>query len=165
MLLDVFDLFAAEIRATKILILIRWPNAMIGIRMGSTSAVWAIDPDAPKDGSPDGLANWKTLVAKYGELPHTHTHNTPNGGQHLLFKWREDRPITNSEGALCGLGINVRGEGGYVVVPPSMMANGRAYEIAEAVHFLNFAEAPEWLYDLILPKPPALSLAQPTRYG
>jgi Bifunctional DNA primase/polymerase, N-terminal/AAA domain len=139
----------------------RWPNAMIGVRMGATSGVWAIDPDAPKQGSPDGVANWAELVAKHGGIPHTHTHNTPNGGQHLLFNWRDDRPVTNSEGGLSGLGINVRGEGGYVVAPPSVMANGKAYEIAEPLHFFNFAEAPEWLYDLILPKPPALSPAEP----
>jgi hypothetical protein len=138
----------------------KWPNAMIGVRMGAASGVWAIDPDAPRNGSPDGVANWTEIVAKRGGIPHTHTHKTPNGGQHLLFKWREDRPVTNSEGGLSGLGINVRGEGGYIVVPPSVMANGRAYEIAEPFHFFNFAEAPEWLYDLILPKPPALSPAQ-----
>ena len=137
----------------------RWPNAMIGARMGATSGVWAIDPDAPKDGSPDGLANWAHLVAKYGGISQTHTHNTPNGGQHLLFKFREDRPVTNSEGGLKGLGINVRGEGGYIIVPPSVMANGRAYEIADPLHFFKFVEAPEWLYDLVLPKPPALSPA------
>jgi hypothetical protein len=94
----------------------RWPNAMIGVRMGVTSGVWAIDPDASKDGSPDGVANWAELVAKHGGIPHTHAHNTPNGGQHLLFKWRDDRPVTNREGGLRGLGINVRGEGGYIIV-------------------------------------------------
>jgi hypothetical protein len=132
----------------------RWPNAMIGVRMGATSGVWAIDPDASKDGSPDGVANWVELVAKHGSIPQTHAHNTPNGGQHLLFKWRDDRPVTNREGGLRGLGINVRGEGGYIVVPPSCMADGRAYQIAEPLDFFNFAEAPEWLYDLILSKPP-----------
>jgi hypothetical protein len=135
----------------------RWPNAMIGVRMGATSRVWAIDPDASKDGSPDGVANWAELAAKHGGIPHTHSHNTPNGGHHLLFEWRDNRPVTNREGGLSGLGINVRGEGGYIVVPPSRMADGRTYEIAEPLDFFNFAEAPEWLYDLIQSKPPASS--------
>ena len=132
----------------------RWPNAMIGVRMGPTSGVWAIDPDASKDGSPDGVANWAELAARHGGITHTHAHNTPNGGQHLLFKWCDGRPVTNREGGLSGLGINVRGEGGYIVVPPSVMVDGRAYEIAEPLDFFNFAEAPEWLYDLIPSKSP-----------
>jgi hypothetical protein len=135
----------------------RWPNAMIGVRMGATSGVWAIDPDASKDGSPDGVANWAELAAKHGGIPHTHSHNTPNGGHHLLFEWRDNRPVTNREGGLSGLGINVRGEGGYIVVPPSRMADGRAYEIADPLNFFKFVEAPDWLYDLIQSKPPASS--------
>jgi hypothetical protein len=138
----------------------RWPNAVIGVPMGATSGVWAIDPDAPKNGSPDGVANWAEIVTKHGGIPRTHAHHTPNGGHHLLFKWRDDRHVTNREGGLSGLGINVRGEGGYVVVPPSVMADGRAYQIAEPLDFFIFAQAPEWLYDLILPKPPALASTQ-----
>ena len=55
-----------------------------------------------------------------------------------------------------GLGINVRGEGGYVVVPPSVRADGRAYEYARSAQFI--ADAPEWLYNLILPSAPAIEL-------
>jgi Bifunctional DNA primase/polymerase, N-terminal len=138
----------------------RWPNAMIGVRTGATSGVWAVDPDASKDGSPDGVANWAELVAKHGGIPDTHTHNTPNGGHHVLFKWHDDQHVTNREGGLSGLGINVRGEGGYIIAPPSVMADGRTYEIAQPLDFFNFAEAPTWLYDKILPMPPAVSQVQ-----
>jgi Bifunctional DNA primase/polymerase, N-terminal/AAA domain len=141
---------------------LKFPNAMIGVRMGTTSGVWAVDPDASKDGSPDGVANWTKIAAKFGGIPTTHTHNTPNGGQHLLFKWHDDQHVTNKEGDLSGLGINVRGEGGYIVVPPSVMADGRAYAIAQPLDFFHFAEAPPWLYDKILPMPPAVPQAQQT---
>jgi hypothetical protein len=139
----------------------KWPNAMIGVRMGATSGVWAVDPDASKDGSPDGVGNWGRIVAKCGGLPPTHTHNTPNGGQHLLFKWNDDQHVTNKEGGLAGLGINVRGEGGYIIAWPSVVADGRTYEIAEPLDFFHFAEAPAWLYDKLLPMPPAVSQALP----
>ena len=138
----------------------RWPNAMIGVPMGAASEVWAVDPDASKNGAPNGVANWAKLIAKYGGIPDTHTHNTPNGGQHVLFKWHDDRHVTNREGGLSGLGINVRGEGGYIIAWPSVSADGRSYEIASSLHFFNFAEAPSWLYDKILPMPPAVSQAQ-----
>jgi hypothetical protein len=138
----------------------RWPNAMIGVPMGAKSGVWAVDPDASKDGSPNGVANWAKVVAKHGGIPDTHTHNTPNGGHHLLFKWHDDQHVTNREGGLSGLGINVRGEGGYIIAWPSRLAEGRTYEIASPLDFFNFAEAPTWLYDKILPMPPAVSQVQ-----
>jgi hypothetical protein len=133
------------------------PRAMIGIRMGKTSGMWALDPDAPEGDKPDGRANWRRLKSENGGCPITHTHNTPGGGQHLLFKWDDAHPITNSEGGIKGRGINVRGEG-YVIAPPSVNAEGKAYDFAEALDFWNFAHAPDWLYDLITPKAPAIAL-------
>jgi hypothetical protein len=139
----------------------RWPNAMIGVPMGAASGVWAVDPDASKNGSTDGVANWAGLVAKHGGIPDTHTHTTPNGGHHVLFKWHDDQPVTNREGGLSGLGINVRGEGGYIIAWPSVLADGRSYDIASPLDFFNFAEAPAWLYDkILLPMPPAVSQVQ-----
>ena len=133
----------------------QWRGAMIGVRMGSTSGVWAIDPDAPKEaGSPDGRTAWAALVAQHGRI-NTHTHLTPGGGQHLLFKWNAARPVSNREGLLEKTGINVRGEGGYLIAPPSRRADGKSYEIAEPLDFFSFAEAPDWLYDLLLAKPAA----------
>jgi hypothetical protein len=130
-----------------------WPAAMIGVACGPRSGIWAIDPDAPKKpGEPDGRANWAALSRKHGCRP-THTHLTPGGGQHLLFKWRADRPLTNSEGTMSRTGINVRGDGGYIIAPPSMRHDGKAYEIAEPLDFFSFAEAPDWLYEMLRPKP------------
>jgi putative DNA primase/helicase len=132
-----------------------WPEAMIGVACGAASGIWAIDPDAPKrPGDPDGRVNWAALRHKHG-CPHTHTHITPGGGEHLLFKWRPDRPITNSEGSIKRTGINVRGEGGYIIAPPSRRGDGKAYEIAEPLDFFRFAEAPDWLYELLAPPRPA----------
>lgn len=130
-----------------------WPAAMIGVACGAASGVWAIDPDAPKKpGDADGRANWAALRREHG-CEHTHTHLTPGGGEHLLFKWRPDRPITNSEGSIKKTGINVRGEGGYIIAPPSRRADGRPCEIAEPLDFFRFAEAPDWLYELLAPPP------------
>jgi hypothetical protein len=131
-----------------------WPNAMIGVPMGAKAGVWAIDPDAPKEvGGVDGRESLATLQLQHGELPTTHTHLTPGGGKHMLFRWRDDKPITNREGALKRRGINVRGEGGYLIFPPSQFFDGKHYEVEEEFYSFHFADAPDWLYGLILAQP------------
>jgi len=129
----------------------QWPKAMIGVPMGRTSGVFALDPDVPeKPGEPDGFARWQALLAEHGAV-HTHSHESPSGGLHVLFRWDEKRPVSNKEGLLKGSGINVRGEGGYIIVPPSQRADGRAYSIVEPLDYFHFADAPDWLYALLLP--------------
>lgn len=140
----------------------QWPNAMIGVPMGEKAGVWAIDPDAPKEeGSADGREYLAKLQRQHGSLPNTHTHLTPGGGKHMLFRWRSDKPITNREGGLKRKGINVRGEGGYLIFPPSQFFNGKNYEFEEPLESFHFADAPDWLYDLILvaPEPKISELA------
>jgi hypothetical protein len=50
--------------------------------------------------------------------------------------------------------------GGYIIAPPSRRHDGKAYEVAEPLDFFSFAEAPDWLYELLQPKPRP---AQPVR--
>lgn len=127
----------------------RWPGALIGVPMGPESGVWAIDPDGVKEeGDPDGMAAWENIASQHPPI-RTHTHLTPNGGRHLLFRWRDDRPMTNTERgfrAHGARGINVRGEGGYVIAPGSRLSDGRSYEMEDPMDFFHFAEAPDWLY-------------------
>ncbi len=143
------------------------PRAMIGVPMGHRSGLWAIDPDPPKnDGDPDGRVIWKGLVEKNGALPATHTEVTPRGGTHILFKWDADRPVTNSPGALKGTNIDVRGEGGYVIMAPSeCKGDGSRKNVAGKYQLgenrFQFADAPDWVFDLVLQSEPVA--AQPTQ--
>jgi hypothetical protein len=124
----------------------RWPDAMIGVPTGARSGFWAVDPDAPdKPSEPDGMAAWKTLINLNG-APKTRTHSTPGGGEHWLFRWHPDKPIRNGSGDLPP-GIHVRGEGGYIIVPPSRRPDGKAYAV---IDHADLAEAPPWLYETIL---------------
>ena len=67
-------------------------------------------------------------------------------GRHIFFKW-PGWDIRNSVGALAP-GIDVRGNGGYVVVPPSVHPSGRRY--TWSVDSANaFAAAPQWLLDKV----------------
>lgn len=132
----------------------RWPNASIAAPTGSINGTWVLDVDRPKKpGDADGLKSLEELEAKYGELPHTTRQRTGGGGDQFFFEWT-GQEIRNSAGKVAP-GIDVRGEGGYVILPPSAHPSGEQYEWC--VRY-SLAEAPEWLVDLAMgrPKPEAL---------
>jgi hypothetical protein len=113
----------------------RWPLANIGMPTGERSGVFVLDVD-----SPEAL---EELEKKHGKLPATLTVRTPREGLHLYFSHIDG--ITNSPGGLPA-GIDVRGEGGYVLVPPSA---GYSWEKRSEI-----AEAPEWLVELVRERKP-----------
>jgi bifunctional DNA primase/polymerase-like protein len=129
------------------------PKAMIGIPMGPRSKMWLFDVDINLDG-PKELSQ---LTAQYGPLPETLTSSTPGGGSHFYFLWNGAN-IRNSASKIAP-GLDVRGDGGYTIVPPSTRADGRAYSwcgnVAEPV------EAPQWLIDKAL-RASSPKKAQPT---
>jgi hypothetical protein len=104
-----------------------WPNAMIAAPTGPASGVWALDPDVDPVKQLDGIAVLNQLVAQHGPLPQTLTSITPRGGKHLFFSWDPNVDIRNSESKV-GPGIDVRGNGGYVILPPSRNGTGGAYQ-------------------------------------
>jgi hypothetical protein len=110
---------------------------MIGVPTGQGAGFFVVDLDVKNGGQ--GL-EW--LAANQHRLPRTRTHKTRSGGQHLLFQWPEGRTVRNSASRIA-LGVDVRGNGGYIIAPPSP-----DYEIADAS---ALAEAPAWLLDLIDP--------------
>ena len=126
-------------------------------RLCARSCRYLDPPKKPEE--PDGRAVWAALVEKHGEPPKTHTEVTPRGGWHVVFKWDPARPVTNSPGALAGQNVDVRGEGGYIIVAPSVcIGDGTPKNVAgeyraELEGYWLFATAPDWLYELILRKP------------
>ena len=126
----------------------KWPDAMIGMPTGPASGVWVLDVDANKGGEgEDGYATLAKLTAKHGPLPETRIHSTPSGGRHYLFKCPTDREIRNSASKI-GAHLDVRGKGGYIIVPPSLNDKGIAYKTTNKN---KPAKAPKWLLDLVTP--------------
>jgi putative DNA primase/helicase len=118
------------------------PDANVGIPTGSTTKRFVLDVDPRHDGD----ASLAALEAQYGPLPNTRVSRTGTGGRHFVFKLLDGQAVKNSAGKLAP-GLDIRGEGGYVAVPPSIHPEtGVAYE------WLSNAKpvtAPEWLYGLI----------------
>jgi hypothetical protein len=119
----------------------------IGIPTGAVSGFWVLDID------PGGDEHIRHLEADHGPLPATRTVITPRG-RHRWFKYVGPVPSTSRKIAP---GIDTRGDGGYIAVPPSIGANGRAYEWAGDPQ-APLAIAPDWLLHLVRAKPrPSIS--------
>jgi phage/plasmid-associated DNA primase len=82
-----------------------------------------IDLDVRPD--KDGFDSLRKVEAQHGALPETLSSVTPSGGRHLFFRVPEGVEVRNSVSKL-GPGIDVRGTGGQVVLPPTVV-NGASY--------------------------------------
>lgn len=91
----------------------RWPTANVGVPTGQSSGLLVLDVDA-RGGGPQSLA---ALERENGPLPPTARSRTGGGGLHIFFRYPTGEEVRNSAGLL-GPGLDVRGKGGYVVVPP-----------------------------------------------
>ena len=125
----------------------RTPQANIAAATGARSGFWVLDVDMP-----DGPESLAALEAEHSPLPLTVEASTPRGGRHLYWAWHSDDPeIRNSAGRI-RKGLDVRGEGGSIVLPPSVLATGQCYRwVDNGAHV--FADAPGWLVKLALPPP------------
>jgi hypothetical protein len=119
-----------------------WPDANIGIATGSKWGIIVLDVDDKNKGA--GSLSLRALQDKHGWQPDTLVSFTGNG-KHLVFK-HPGRPVTISVSSL-GAGLDIRGDGGYIVAPPSVHANGKFYSWEDQDK--PIAEMPEWLSRLV----------------
>ena len=124
------------------------PDALIGYPTGRRTNVLVVDADVPGHGhaeDEDGIEAWRALERKNDKV-RTRTHKTAGGGLHLIFAYDEKRPVGTSKGRLPP-GLDVRGDGGFVILPPSRLEDGREWRVDLDEHP---ADAPSWLLDKIL---------------
>lgn len=121
----------------------KWPNANVAVATGQASGFYALDIDTKDDG-PESL---RDLMNSYSELPDTVEAVTGSGGSHYLFKHEEG---IKNVGRMVE-GIDVRGDGGYIVVAPSNHLSGGRYQWEVSSHPLEveISEAPKWLSAMI----------------
>jgi hypothetical protein len=112
----------------------QWPDANIG---GVTNQLLVLDVDNQHGGS--DTFKFLQLVE---DFPETMTNNTQGGGQHLFYVMREGEPLKNGRHKL-GPGIDVKTDGGYVMMPGSTI-EGRSYTRANNA---PIAFAPAWIVE------------------
>ena len=101
-----------------------YPNANIGMPTGKLSGITVIDLDIDIGKQKDGIKEWETLCKENNYPPYcAKTVITPSGGRHLYFEYNE---LVKTGVDNIANGIDVRNDGGYVVIPPSIV-NGKLY--------------------------------------
>ena len=121
----------------------KWPDANIGIPTGAASGLLVVDVD-PRNGG-DGALN--ELRETHGPFPDTAEQTTGGGGRHIIFR-HPDVPIPKA----LAPGIDLKADGGYIVVAPSIHPSGNPYRwggTAGAKALLNLAAVPTWLLERI----------------
>lgn len=130
------------------------PGCNWGVTTGPNSGVWVLDVDGE-----DGRKSLAALEAAYGALPQTLASATgrAEGGEHRWFRCSTFQ-LKTSTGRL-GDGLDVRGSGGFVIVPPSTHPSGNAYRWIDPLQ--TTAEAPEWLMRMVTtPRPQGIPSVQ-----
>jgi putative DNA primase/helicase len=130
-----------------------WPHANVGVVTGKASGIIVLDVD-PRHGGDNSL---DSLTQTFGDLPRTARVITGGGGQHIYF-CNPNVSVGNKVNIRPGL--DLRAEGGYIVVPPSLHKSNRLYEWEDQIQD-KLAEPPEWFLEL-LQKQKAPSYREPT---
>lgn len=128
-------------------------DANVGIATGEVSGIVVLDVDGP-----EGLDAWDALMTDgREEIASSFLVTTPRGGVHVYLA-HPGRPVPNSAGKLAP-NVDVRGDGGYVVAPPSQLEDGRRWRQWTGQGCegwidgtAQLAPMPEWVSPLVRPE-------------
>ena len=128
------------------------PELGVGVVTGKVSGIFVVDIDS----GTGGLHALADLELEHGALPETARAKTAGGGYHYYFRYVPG--ITNSVSSIGG-GIDVRGDGGFVVAPPSRHPDPCKHKNCDPKQHYDWdipitdngiVDAPKWLIDLVL---------------
>lgn len=126
----------------------QFPGAMIGAPTGQATGWWVLDVDTDETKGKQGLQSLASMGHDIEDLMDTAVSRTGSGGYHVLFRFDPEAPVTNARGSL-PQHLDVRGEGGYIILAGSQLADGRRYEWLNPPEENDVADAPSWLMDAI----------------
>lgn len=131
----------------------KYQDHNVGIATGAASGFIVIDIDDEA-----GMTEWQQYGDEHG-TPLTLTAATGGGGLHVLFR-HPGIPITNRSPFKH---IHIRGDGGYIVAPPSIHPSGNDYRwVDESV---EIADCPQWLLELLVSGTHAPASAPASAWG
>lgn len=114
------------------------PDANIGCATGEISGIVVLDIDVKHNRS-----------LKEFKIPPTPVVKTGGGGDHVFFKYPGSH-IKSTNGQVFGNGVDVKADGGYVILAPSLHLSGNHYEwIIPFEDMEELAEMPEWFLNAV----------------
>lgn len=124
-------------------------RANMGLITGRASGnLFVIDLDEYK--SPAALAWWRGVLAEHNSSiePETWEQTTGGGGRQMVFRGAPDwtAPTNRTK-----INVDIRGQGGFAVLPPSLHESGKTYQWKPgcAPWEIEPADAPQWLMDAV----------------
>jgi hypothetical protein len=120
------------------------PTANIGLATGEKSGIIVLDIDPP-----EGYFSLKELQATHSPLADTRRSRTANKGLHYFFVYPNDGNTYRNAVGLSGLaGVDIRANGGYVVLPPSKLFGRLSYKWGNPQ--TPISPLPAWLAAMLL---------------
>ncbi len=111
------------------------PSPNLGVATGPISGIFVLDVDG---------AVGEASLARFPSLPETLS-STTGRGRHLFFRYPEGKKVFTRSSKFAS-GLDVRGEGGYVIAPPSQHYTGVRYQFIDPE--AEIADAPDWLIEV-----------------
>ncbi len=118
----------------------RWPSSNIAVVTGTISGIVVLDVDTQHGGE----ESLNQLALRNAGMPLTVEAATGGGGRHVYFK-HPGFAVGNRAGLAPG--IDLRGDGGVIIVPPSIHSSGKPYSWhkGKAPDEIALAPLPDWL--------------------
>jgi hypothetical protein len=119
-------------------------KANIGIPMGRQSRLLLLDLDYRGQSV---VAERSDVIRLFGPIPDTAEVISGSGGRHIYFRFQGGKVPRQ-----IAMGVELKGDGGYAVAPPSIHPNGTEYAfdgISDANALLSVADPPPWLLSAI----------------
>lgn len=113
-----------------------YPNANLAMVTGAISKLIVLDFD---------IKHGRT--SKEFDLPETARAKSGSGGEHFYFNYPGVHVV--KESAIFGPGVDIQGDNGLIILPPSINEFGGTYEWISDLEN-GVADMPEWLSDIVI---------------
>jgi hypothetical protein len=107
------------------------PNMNIGAPTGKENGLFVVDIDNNEAKGKFGFTSLDAYESINGKLPDTLTVKTGGGGLHHLFKYPTTGSVKSNNNGAFAKHIDIKGDGGYIVLAPSRHISGGSYELQD----------------------------------